>query len=241
MRCRDGTQVTRIEQIKRDLISENPLYLRHPRSINISSFLPLLSIITAFLQSDKPIILQSSQPNEQELIIAAQSNPERFAPLYDHWYKPVFLFVFKRINEKELTADITSQVFLKALFGLKNYKFTGAPFSSWLFRIAINEVNMYYRSKSKDTTVSLDENDLRQLTEEVGESDTEENFSILADALSELPDEQSQLIELRFFDKNSFLDMAHILGMTEAGTKMKVYRVLEKLKNVITLKRQKKQ
>jgi hypothetical protein len=35
--------------------------------------------------------------------------------------------------------------------------------------------------------------------------------------------------------------MAHILGLTEAGTKMKLYRVLEKLKNSITLKRQRKQ
>jgi hypothetical protein len=30
--------------------------------------------------------MQSSQPSEKELIITAQSNPERFAPLYDHWY-----------------------------------------------------------------------------------------------------------------------------------------------------------
>ncbi len=185
--------------------------------------------------------MKSSQPNEKDLIIAAQSNPERFAHLYDHWYKPVFLFVFKRINDKETTADITSQVFLKALVNLKNYKFTGAPFSAWLFRIAINEVNMFYRKGSKNTTVPLDEDDLRKLTEEAGEEETEENYILLTEALNELPEEQTHLIELRFFDKNSFLDMAHILGLTEAGTKMKVYRVLEKLKNSITLKRQKKQ
>ena len=185
--------------------------------------------------------MQSCQPNEQELIIAAQSNPERFAPLYDYWYKPVFLFVFKRVNDKELTADLTSQVFLKALVALKNYKFTGAPFSAWLFRIAVNEVNMYFRKNNKNATVPLDEGDLRQLTEEVGESDIEENYSLLTEALNELPEEQTQLIELRFFDKNSFIDMAHILGLTEAGTKMKLYRVLEKQKNSITLKRQRKQ
>ncbi|MGE3825031.1 MAG: RNA polymerase sigma factor, partial [Bacteroidia bacterium] len=202
---------------------------------------PLLLIKTAFLHTDKPSILQSSQPNEKELIIAAQSNPERFAPLYDHWYNPVFLFVFKRINDKEITADLTSQVFLKALVAIKNYKFTGAPFSAWLFRIAVNEVNMYFRKNNKNATVPLNEDDLRQLTEEVGEDETEENYNLLADALNELPEEQTQLIELRFFDKNSFLDMAQILGLTEAGTKMKLYRVLEKLKNSITLKRQRKQ
>lgn len=100
---------------------------------------------------------------------------------------------------------------------------------------------MYFRKNNKNATVPLDEHDLRQLTEEVGESETEENYMLLADALNDLPEEQMQLIELRFFDKNSFLDMAHILGMTEAGTKMKLYRVLEKLKNSITLKRQRKQ
>ena len=185
--------------------------------------------------------MQTSQPNEKELIIAAQANPERFAPLYDHWYKPVFLFVFKRVNDKELTADLTSQVFLKALTGIKKYQFTGAPFSSWLFRIAINEVNMHYRRSKKDNTMPLDDDDLRKLAEETGEEQQEENFILLTEALNELPEEQSHLIELRFFDKNSFFDMSHILGMTEAGTKMKVYRVLEKLKNSIILKRQRKQ
>jgi len=185
--------------------------------------------------------MQSSLPNEKELIIAAQSNPGRFAPLYDHWYNPVFLFIFKRINDKEITADLSSQVFLKALLAIKKYKFTGAPFSSWLFRIAINEVNMYYRKNNKEATLALDENDLRKLAEDVGEEETEENFILLADAMNELPEEQSKLIELRFFDKNSFFDMSHILGMTEAGTKMKLYRVLEKLKNSITLKRKREQ
>lgn len=185
--------------------------------------------------------LQSSLPNEKELIMAAQDNPERFAPLYDHWYKPVFLFVFRRMNDKEITADITSQVFLKALLAIRNYKFTGAPFSAWLFRIALNEINMYFRRTNKNITVPLDENDLRKLAEETGEENSEENFELLADALNDLPEEQSRLIELRFFDKNSFSDMSQLLGMTEAGTKMKVYRVLEKLKNMITLKRQKKQ
>ncbi len=185
--------------------------------------------------------MQEALPNEKELIIAARSNPARFAPLYEHWYKPVFLFVFKRINDKEITADLTSQVFMKALYALKDYQFTGAPFSAWLFRVAFNEVNMYFRAKNKNQSIPLDENDLRKLTEEAGEEETEENFIMLADALGELPDDQSQLIELRFFEKHSFLDMAHILGLTEAAAKMKVYRVLEKLKNSITLKREKKQ
>ncbi len=185
--------------------------------------------------------MQTSQPNEKELIIAAQSDPERFAPLYDHWYKAVFLFVFKRVNDNDTTADITSQVFLKALLAIRSYKFTGAPFSSFLFRIAHNEINMHFRKNSNHSTVSLDEGDLGKLTEEAGEEETEENYILMTEALNELPEEQTHLIELRFFDKNSFTDMAYILGLTEAGTKMKLYRVLEKLKNTITLKRQRKQ
>ena len=179
----------------------------------------------------------ANQPNEIDLIIAAQRDPQRFSSLYERWYKPVFLFVFRRINDKEITADITSQVFLKALLQIKKFQFTGAPFSCWLFRIAINEVNMFYRKSGKQITISLNENDLRGIIEEPEENETEEKLVLLVDAMNELPEDQMKLLELRFFDKNSFSDMAHILGESEAGTKMKVYRILEKLKKIITLKR----
>ena len=67
--------------------------------------------------------------------------------LYDKHYKAIYLFIFHRIYDKEITADLTSQVFLKALINLKTFKYKNVPFKAWLMRIASNEVGQYYRNQ----------------------------------------------------------------------------------------------
>ena len=61
---------------------------------------------------------------EQELqwLRAAQADPQRFAPLYDRYFGDVFRFVLRRAGDRELTADLTQQTFLKALMALGRYE-----------------------------------------------------------------------------------------------------------------------
>lgn len=171
-----------------------------------------------------------------EIIRAAQKNPARFSVIYDRFYKPVFVFVYKRIGDEEVTADITSQVFLKALLNLKKYEYRGVPFSSWLFRIAVNEVNLHYRKSKKQVFVPVLESDLSVLAEEFELPQGKNNQALMVDTLNELPEEQSQMIELRFFENYSFRDLGHHYKITEDNAKVRVYRILKKMKKIITLK-----
>jgi len=58
---------------------------------------------------------------EEFQIEAAKQDPKSFEVLYDKYYTQIFTFVLSRVNDKEQTADITSQVFLKALINIKNF------------------------------------------------------------------------------------------------------------------------
>ncbi len=88
---------------------------------------------------------------EQEAIDIrrSQTDPEAFKPLYEKYFKKIFLFVLRRVNEKEIARDITQQIFLKALNSIRKFQLRGLPFSAWLFRIAINECNDYFRKTKK--------------------------------------------------------------------------------------------
>ncbi len=172
-------------------------------------------------------------PNEKKIIETAKANPARFAPLYNHYYKPIFIFVFKKVRDEFTCEDITSRVFLKALLNIKKYEDRGFPFSSWLYRIASNEVNMYYRQSKKITTVEVMETDVITLMEEIKEGEEIDRQELVIACLAELPLPVSQLIELRFFDKMSFKEMGEILGITEGNAKIRVYRALDKLKVVV--------
>ncbi|CAN5457662.1 sigma-70 family RNA polymerase sigma factor [soil metagenome] len=175
---------------------------------------------------------------QQELqqITAAKENPARFGVLYDKYYKLIFVFIHRRTDDEELAADITSQVFLKALINIKKYEFKGVPFSAWLFRIAFNEINMYFRKNNGQRVVSIDQGGILQIAQEVDLDENAEGIKQMMNAVKQLAAEDVQLIELRFFEKHSFAEVGAIIGITENNAKVKVYRILEKLKKVLSKK-----
>jgi RNA polymerase sigma-70 factor, ECF subfamily len=78
-------------------------------------------------------------------VLAAQQDREKFSGLYNKYYKEIFIFIVKKTSDEALTAELTSNTFMKAMVNLTKYRDMGFPFSSWLYRIASNEVYKYYQ------------------------------------------------------------------------------------------------
>lgn len=169
---------------------------------------------------------------ESDEVRLAQADPQKFAVLYERYYKQLFVFVYRRTNDEDVSADIVSQTFLKALINIKQYRFQGVPFSAWLFRIAFNEMNMYFRKNSVDRFVSIEHSGISEILDETGEDENEESAKKLKIALKQMKQEELELIELRFFEKHSFAEVGVILGITENNAKVKVYRILDKIKKI---------
>jgi RNA polymerase sigma-70 factor (ECF subfamily) len=167
---------------------------------------------------------------EYRLVEAAKQNPQRFGVLYERYYKQIFLFVYKRVGEEDPAADVTSQVFLKAMLNLKKYKFKGVPFSAWLYRIAVNEVNQYFRETKAQRQVNIESSQLPALMEEIQEVLHEDQMPALVAMLDQLPPDDLQMVELRFFEKLPFAEIAEILNITENNAKVRMYRILGRMK-----------
>jgi len=177
----------------------------------------------------------SDQLNEELIIIeAAKLNPERFAPLYDKYYKQIFNYVYQRMEDKDTAFDLTGQVFLKALTNLTNYQFKGVPFASWLYRIAHNELMQMFRSVKDKRAVNADIGDLRYICEETEEPFFEEYIPLIKKLILELNSDDLQMVELRFFEKRPFKEIAEILDITEVNAKVRMYRIIEKLKKQLS-------
>lgn len=175
--------------------------------------------------------------DEPTAVQAAQKNLKHFAPLYDKYHAQIFRFIFKRVGDRDQTADITSQVFLKAMLNLKKYEDRGYPFSAWLFRIAVNEVNMFYRSKKKDVHVSISGMELKEILHEMEQDERQVQLQCVVNALNNLPPEKTQMIDLRFFEKCSYREIGEVFGITEANAKMRVRRTLQGLKASILIEK----
>lgn len=173
---------------------------------------------------------QEQLEEELGLINAAKTNPERFAPLYEKYYKQIFNYLYQRMDSKDNAFDLTSQVFLKALTHLNNYQYKGVPFASWLYRIAHNEMMQLFRQNKDKRVVNADVSDLRFICEENQEPFFEEYIPQLKKLITGLNEKDLQMVELRYFEKRPFKEIAEILGITEVNAKVRMYRIIEKLK-----------
>lgn len=186
--------------------------------------------------SVNPMYHQTKVRLEEELdwIQRAKNDPNHFGPLYKKYHEQIFRYIYQRMDDEEMAFDVTSQVFIKAMKNLHKYEFRGVPFSSWLYRIAKSELYQAYRDKKAERTVNLDSVHLHQMIDEMSEDDSEQNRAKLFKSISQLKEEDMQLIEMRFFEKRSFREIGEILDITENNAKVKSFRALERLKNIFT-------
>lgn len=170
---------------------------------------------------------------EDELIALAKKDPSRFDVLYTRYFQQIFMYALKRVETEEIAADITSQVFLKALLGINKFNSIGLPFSSWLYRIARNEIYDQYSRKKINIVVSIESQGIWDIITEIADEQIKEDFTKLNAAIRLLPEEDIELIELRYFEKRPFREIGEVLNITENNAKVRTYRVLDKLKNLI--------
>lgn len=173
---------------------------------------------------------------EYEILKCAQKDPAAFGELYEKYFDRIFNFIYRQTDDEELTADLTSQTFLNALNNLNRFEYRGVPVSAWLYRIAVNEVNKYYRKKKRTRVFSIEEVRVKELIEQGTDNYDEEVIQRMLTYLKELPTDMLEVLELRFFEEKDFREIAYILGITESGAKMRTYRALDRLRKKFNLK-----
>ena len=174
--------------------------------------------------------------DESYYIDLAQQDVKHFCYFYDKHYKAIYSFIYRRIQDEEITPDITSQVFLKGLQSLKKFKYKGIPFSAYLYRIASNEVAEHFRRTKTMRIVNIDNvSDMDELLDSNETDNYEEKINVLEEALKKLNEEELIFIEMRFFEKLSFKDIGNIKDLNENNAKMKIYRIIDKLRRFIEI------
>lgn len=176
-------------------------------------------------------------PEDELVRHAKQGGPQAFRPLYETYFKRVFLFILYRVGDKDTAGDLAQQTFLNAMVNIHRYELRGVPFSAWLYRIALNQCNEYFRKTKRARTVVLEDEHVENLVEELTSDVTLEEWrDYLPTVLARLDPADLQVIELRFFDGCPFKEVADILGVTETLAKVRTYRILDRMKKMFIKK-----
>ncbi len=170
---------------------------------------------------------------EQAAIAAARSDPRRFTPLYECYFGDIFRFLLRRAGDRDLTNDLTQETFLKAMLALPKYQERGLPFRAWLYRIALNELRMYWR-KRKEVLIDLSYTQVRAFRRKWGCPWRMTKCGGWGSPWVSLDEERNRLMELRYMDGLSYLEIGQILGIGEDAAKMRTHRVLAQLRTYLS-------
>ena len=182
---------------------------------------------------------------EAQLIKQCRVDPAAFGEVFDHWYKPVFGYIMRRTGDYDLSKDIATETFLKAFLKIGGFQWRGISLSAWLYRIATNELNQYYRNKKykPESLQELLENprmeklfhnqddNEREMIEKELQAYT--NYNRIRANMQNLNVKYQEVISLRYFEQKTNSEISLILDKNEGTVKSLLSRGLEKLRNML--------
>jgi RNA polymerase sigma-70 factor (ECF subfamily) len=182
------------------------------------------------LTPSAPLYLQDQTDySDEELIRAAQANPQDFDALYRRYVGRVYAYLYSFTYDTSEAEDITSQTFLSAWKGLKNYREQGS-FAGWLFRIARNKARDLHRQKRPH--MSLDAaGDIPIEGDPASNYENKESLHRASELIGRLDLEQIELLRLRFGAGLSYAEIGSVIGRSPEAIKMVFHRLFQKLRS----------
>ena len=163
----------------------------------------------------------------------AESARETFGELYEYYLPKVFRYISYQVGDMDLAEDLTSAVFEKVLTRLDSYRSDKAAFSTWLLTVARNTVIDHYRVKSRKITVSIEET-FDVASEEISPEEKvirKEELQKLDTHLRELPQQEREIVSLKFGAELNNRQIAKILDLSESNVGTILYRAICKLRD----------
>ncbi len=170
---------------------------------------------------------QSTEQTDEELFALVRENAseQAFRTLYRRYDKRLFAYCLRAMQTREAAEDVFQSVM--ALVFEKRQSFSGGSFAAWLFTIARNQT-LNHKQKQRITT---DIDDIAYSMSD--ESDRTGEDVLLSDALkqaiSTLPEDYREALELKHFDGFAYEEIAHMLNISLSLAKVRVFRAKKML------------
>ncbi|KUK49532.1 MAG: RNA polymerase sigma factor SigW, putative [Parcubacteria bacterium 33_209] len=171
-----------------------------------------------------------------------KKDKEAFSRLFDFYYDKIIKYVFRRTLDVEYSKDITSNVFLKALDNIENLKWRNGinSFNAWIFKIATNEINQYFRKQNRykliidDPETKFNLKDEDNLSLEIEKKiDNDKYLIILSKAIKELKPIYQDILHLRYFEEMPYNEISEVLKKNESTVRVYAKRAIEELEKVL--------
>ncbi len=164
---------------------------------------------------------------------ARQYDPEAFAALFDVFFEKIRRFVYFHVGDAALADDLAAEVFRQAIESIGSFKDRGGTIGAWLYGIARNVVASHQRLAGRTPTVQLHEG-LPSREEDAPEARVLARLSYqdLYAAMARLPEEQREILILRFIEGYNVKTVAKILKKREGAVRAQQHRAIVSMRKL---------
>ena len=182
---------------------------------------------------------------DSKLIANYQNGDEQaLATLIERHQRELFSFIFYKVLDEELANDFFQDTFIKIILKLKEGKYAEKDkFILWAKRIASNLIIDYFRVKSKYIKVSDTSYEDEELSIFDTIKETEDNIedrlilnqvhADLKNIMSLLPENQQEIIKMRFYDELTFKEIAELTNTSINTTLGRMRYALMNIRKII--------
>ncbi|MGQ9493039.1 MAG: sigma-70 family RNA polymerase sigma factor [Anaerolineae bacterium] len=176
-----------------------------------------------------------AQSNEETALLkrAREYDQAAIAEIYDRYSLRIYNYIYHRLGNALLAEDLTATVFLRMLEAIRSSRAWQTSFSGWLYRIAHNLVVDHFRAGHRDD-VSLDDWPVAFHEHPADVAERSLTQQRLRAAISQLTEEQSLVITLKFLEGMSNAEIAQLMGKSEGAIKSLQFRALAALRRLIS-------
>jgi RNA polymerase sigma-70 factor (ECF subfamily) len=171
----------------------------------------------------------------QEVRRAARGDQDSAALLFDSYHPRLYRYALARVGNPQTAEDIASETFARVLRDLDRFRWRGAGFDAWLFRIAHNLVIDHFRGSGREILQDdpgSENEQVERYTPELAALDSElsREMELMLDTLS--PD-QREVIALRFAAGLDTHETAAALGKKANAVRQLQFRALQALRQKV--------
>ena len=157
---------------------------------------------------------------------------QAYAMLVDAYKSPIYNLAYRMTGSSDDADDLTQETFIRAYQYLWRYDMH-RKFFTWLYTLALNLIRSHLRKKNKYNK-SSEEVSALLLADKNHSPETElietQEISVY---LLRLDYESRALLIMKFQQGLTFEEIAQITGKSLSAVKMRIYRGLEKLKELL--------
>lgn len=154
---------------------------------------------------------------------------------YEKYYKQVYLFIYKKINNIHEAEDLTQEAFVSAYEKFEGFDPQRATFQTWIFFIANNKLKNYYRDRKATVDIDSPEQYIEPSEDSFEDEMLEAEYltqmrEYLAAALEELNSIQKNIVILSYFKNMPSKEIALYMGMSDGNVRVQLSRAIKKMK-----------